>query len=72
MATLAVVETTESGEKSMRKASRVDLLNYHPQCGTCGKGKGIHGKDGLTMLFCQWANKTVEIEGYCSNHTELE
>jgi hypothetical protein len=71
MATLAIVEINESGEKSTRRATKTDLLSYHPRCGTCGKGKGIHGQEGLTMLFCQWAHKPVEREGYCSNHTEL-
>lgn len=72
MATLAMVERDSTGElKVLGTASKSDLLNYHPRCGTCEKGKGIHGQEGLTMLFCQWAHKPVEREGYCSNHTEL-
>jgi hypothetical protein len=72
MATLAIVERDELGELNiLRSANKSDLLNYHPRCGTCEKGKGIHGQEGLTMLFCQWAHKPVEREGYCSNHTEL-
>jgi len=71
MATLAIVETNESGEKITRRATKFDLLNYHPRCKTCGKGKGIHGREGSSMIFCQQVDKPVEIEGYCSNHTEL-
>ena len=72
MATLALVERDPSGElKVLGTAKKADLLNYHPKCGTCGNGKGIHGHEGKTKLFCQWAHKPVELEGYCSNHTEL-
>lgn len=72
MALLAMVEKESSGTfKVLRSAGKSDLMSFHPQCQTCGKIKGIHGQEGQTMVFCQWANKPVEKSGYCSNHTEL-
>lgn len=68
--TLAVVEHKD-GEKTIRSASKKDLLAFHPQCGTCTKKKGIHGHEGATNVFCQHWNRPVETEGYCSNHSEL-
>jgi hypothetical protein len=73
MATLAIVERDTDGElKVTRLANKGDLINVHPRCNSCGKSKGIHGREGTKMVFCQWVNKPIEREGYCSNHTELE
>jgi hypothetical protein len=67
-----MVERDSTGElKVLGAASKSDLLNYHPRCESCGKSKGIHGHEGDTMVFCQWVNRPVEKDGYCSNHTEL-
>jgi hypothetical protein len=72
MATLSMVERDQNGElKVSRAANKEDLLNYHPRCTSCGKAKGIHGREGETMIFCQWVNRPIEKNGYCSNHTEL-
>ena len=72
MATLAIVHRDETGQLNVLRSAKKDgLLMYHPKCGTCKLAKGIHGKDGATNIFCQWANKAVEREGYCSNHTEF-
>jgi hypothetical protein len=67
--TLAVVEKSPTGEKVYRSAGKADLLKYHPQCGSCGKKKGIHGKSD--EVFCLSFNRPMNTVGYCSEHTEL-
>ena len=67
---LAVVEKVEGGLKISRSAGMEDLIQYHPKCDTCSLIKGIHGQEGLTMVFCQHWNRPVQKEGYCSNHKQ--
>lgn len=69
MASLAIVERIDGELKISRSAGIDDLLMYHPKCATCSLIKGIHGQEGITMVFCQHWNRPVEKEGYCSKHT---
>ena len=62
----------KNGEKTFRAASKQDLIQFHPNCTTCEKTKGIHGQEGVDKVFCQQWNRPVEKSGYCSNHSNLE